>query len=487
MGQSILDNHTKKVNKILLIIFGAYGLFFIMLNLIKQDFVNLVSLPSLLSTVVMVTGALSYKNNKGNKYIGLLVSISILLNILAIIKNAPPEQRAGMQLTQIIPLLAMTIYFNRRKFAIFAVIFDIAIIFSQIMSGKIIVMSIASTNLIICLLYFITRWGEEMIVKSSENEQRACSLVEKMENTISTINNSTSVLNTTVVNCTNYLETILESSNAVVAAVEDVTESLNVQVDSITNITDIMIKADDQVNQTSEISQKLSEVSVSAKDIIDEGVDNIKEMGNQIRIITEAVNESYSTVLKLQGSMDEVYNFLDSIVQIAEQTNLLALNAAIEAARAGEAGKGFAVVADEVRNLAEKSTSTVSLINKVLANIKDDSKKALEKVHSGTLATQTGEVIVDKVNNTFGKIYQSFLKIDSDIENEMKMLETTITLFGKVREEMECIAAVSEQHAASSEEMTASMQEQDARVNNIFNMIHEVKAQSESLELTAKK
>lgn len=273
MGQSILDNHTKKVNKILLIIFGAYGLFFIMLNLIKQDFVNLVSLPSLLSTVVMVTGALSYKNNKGNKYIGLLVSISILLNILAIIKNAPPEQRAGMQLTQIIPLLAMTIYFNRRKFAIFAVIFDIAIIFSQIMSGKIIVMSIASTNLIICLLYFITRWGEEMIVKSSENEQRACSLVEKMENTISTINNSTSVLNTTVVNCTNYLETILESSNAVVAAVEDVTESLNVQVDSITNITDIMIKADDQVNQTSEISQKLSEVSVSAKDIIDEGVD----------------------------------------------------------------------------------------------------------------------------------------------------------------------------------------------------------------------
>lgn len=484
MGQKILENHTRKVNKVILIIFGAYGLFFMISSFVKKDFASIVSIPFLLTNVVIIWGVLSYKNNKSSKYIGICACFSILVGLTSIIQKAPPEQKSGMSITQLIPIMAMTIYFNKRNFAIFAILFDITMITSQIMSGKIIVMSIISINIIICLLYFITRWGEEMILKSSENEQKAYSLLEKMENTMSTINKSTVVLNTTVADCTDYLKTIKESSNAVATAAEDVTKSMGVQVDSISNITNIMMKADDQVNQTSEISKKLSEVSVATKDIVDEGVRNINEMGNQIKIINDAVNESYSTVCKLQNSMDEVCNFLESIHQIAEQTNLLALNATIEAARAGEAGKGFAVVAAEVRNLAEKSNNTVSLINKVIMQIRDDSKMALDKVHCGTLATQSGEVIVDKVNVNFEKLNHLFIEIDTGIENELRMLENTITLFGKVRDEMECIASITEEHAASSEEMLASMEEQNDRVNNIFSMINEIKNQSERLETT---
>jgi len=484
MGQNILENHTRKVNKIILIIFVAYGLFYMISSLVKRDFASMISIPFILSTGVIIWGAFSYRNNKNSKYIGVCACFSILLGIISIIQKAPPEQKSGMTITQLIPILAMTIYFNKRNFAIFAVLFDITLIASQIMSGKIIVMSIITINIVICLLYFITRWGEEMILKSSENEQKAYSLLQKMENTMSTINKSTVVLNTAVADCTDYLKTIKESSNAVSTAVEEVTKSMGIQVDSITNITNIMIKADDQVNQTSEISRKLSEASVATKDIIDEGVRNINEMGNQIKIIYEAVNESYSTVCKLQNSMDEVCNFLESIHQIAEQTNLLALNATIEAARAGDAGKGFAVVAEEVRNLAEKSNNTVSLINKVIAQVRDDSKMALDKVRCGTLATQSGEVIVDKVNVNFEKLNRLFIEIDNGIENELRMLENTITLFGKVRDEMECIASITEEHAASSEEMLSSMEEQNNKVSNIFSMINEIKNQSERLETT---
>lgn len=484
MGQKILENHTRKVNKVILIVFVAYGLFYMMSSLVKKDFAIIVSIPFLLTNAVIIWGVFSYKKNKSNKYIGICSCFAILIGITSIIQKAPPEQKSGMAITQLIPILAITIYFNKRNFAIYAVLFEITLITSQVMSGKIIVMSIISINIVICLLYFITRWGQDMILKSSENEQKAYSLLEKMENTMSTINKSTVVLNTTVADCTDYLETIKESSSAIATAAEDVTKSMEVQVDSISNITNIMMKADDQVNKTSEISKKLSEVSVATKDIIDEGVRNINEMGNQIKIINDAVNESYSTVCNLQNSMDEVCDFLESIHQIAEQTNLLALNATIEAARAGEAGKGFAVVAAEVRNLAEKSNNTVSLINKVITQIRDDSKMALDKVHCGTLATQSGEVIVDKVNVNFEKLNHSFIEIYTGIENELKMLEDTITLFGKVRDEMECIASITEEHAASSEEMLASMEEQNNRVNNIFSMINEIKNQSERLETT---
>jgi len=325
-----------------------------------------------------------------------------------------------------------------------------------------------------------------MILKSNDSEKRAYNLLGKMENTMSAINQSTAVLNATVADCTNYLKTIKESSDIVVATVENVAKGLGLQVESVSNITNMMKEANEQVSQTAKISKKLFEVSAVTKDIINEGVNNINEMGNQTKIINDAVNESYSTVLKLQNSMDEVYNFLESINQIAEQTNLLALNAAIEAARAGEAGRGFAVVAGEVRNLAEKSTETVSLINKVLTQIREDSKMVLDKVHSGTLATQSGEVIAEKVIISFEKINQSFMGIDNDIETELKMIENTIALFEKVRSEMECITSISEAQASSSEEMMAAMEEQNNRINTIFGIINEIKNQSENLELTAR-
>ena len=149
-------------------------------------------------------------------------------------------------------------------------------------------------------------------------------------------------------------------------------------------------------------------------------------------------------------------------------------------------GKRFCSCSRRSRNLAEKSTDTVSLINKVLTQIREDSKMVLDKVHSGTLATQSGEVIAEKVNTSFEKINQSFMGIDNDIETELKMIENTIALFEKVRSEMECITSISEAQASSSEEMMAAMEEQNNRINTIFGIINEIKNQSENLELTAR-
>lgn len=461
-------------------------LFYNISNSIQNGIPSLLSIQTLLSVIIVGWSLVSFKTGKNTQYIGMVLGLFLTIVITMIAMNASGEQKGAMVLPQLLAVFAMTVYFNKKNFLIFTALYECIIIVSQIIAGEIIVIKLVTMNVVICLMYFITRWGEEMILKSNDSEKRAYNLLGKMENTMSAINQSTAVLNATVADCTNYLKTIKESSDIVVATVENVAKGLGLQVESVSNITNMMKEANEQVSQTAKISKKLFEVSAVTKDIINEGVNNINEMGNQTKIINDAVNESYSTVLKLQNSMDEVYNFLESINQIAEQTNLLALNAAIEAARAGEAGRGFAVVAGEVRNLAEKSTETVSLINKVLTQIREDSKMVLDKVHSGTLATQSGEVIAEKVIISFEKINQSFMGIDNDIETELKMIENTIALFEKVRSEMECITSISEAQASSSEEMMAAMEEQNNRINTIFGIINEIKNQSENLELTAR-
>lgn len=466
--------------------FLSYMLFYNISNSIQNGIPSLLSIQTLLSVIIVGWSLVSFKTGKNTQYIGMVLGLFLTIVITMIAMNASGEQKGAMVLPQLLAVFAMTVYFNKKNFLIFTALYECIIIVSQIIAGEIIVIKLVTMNVVICLMYFITRWGEEMILKSNDSEKRAYNLLGKMENTMSAINQSTAVLNATVADCTNYLKTIKESSDIVVATVENVAKGLGLQVESVSNITNMMKEANEQVSQTAKISKKLFEVSAVTKDIINEGVNNINEMGNQTKIINDAVNESYSTVLKLQNSMDEVYNFLESINQIAEQTNLLALNAAIEAARAGEAGRGFAVVAGEVRNLAEKSTETVSLINKVLTQIREDSKMVLDKVHSGTLATQSGEVIAEKVIISFEKINQSFMGIDNDIETELKMIENTIALFEKVRSEMECITSISEAQASSSEEMMAAMEEQNNRINTIFGIINEIKNQSENLELTAR-
>lgn len=486
MDEKILKNHAKKVNKVIIILFLSYMLFYNISNSIQNGIPSLLSIQTLLSVIIVGWSLVSFKTGKNTQYIGMVLGLFLTIVITMIAMNASGEQKGAMVLPQLLAVFAMTVYFNKKNFLIFAALYECIIIVSQIVAGEIIVIKLVTMNVVICLMYFITRWGGEMILKSNDSEKRAYNLLGKMENTMSAINQSTAVLNATVADCTNYLKTIKESSDIVVATVENVAKGLGLQVESVSNITNMMKEANEQVSQTAKISKKLFEVSAVTKDIINEGVNNINEMGNQTKIINDAVNESYSTVLKLQNSMDEVYNFLESINQIAEQTNLLALNAAIEAARAGEAGRGFAVVAGEVRNLAEKSTETVSLINKVLTQIREDSKMVLDKVHSGTLATQSGEVIAEKVIISFEKINQSFMGIDNDIETELKMIENTIALFEKVRSEMECITSISEAQASSSEEMMAAMEEQNNRINTIFGIINEIKNQSENLELTAR-
>ena len=212
----------------------------------------------------------------------------------------------------------------------------------------------------------------------------------------------------------------------------------------------------------------------------------------RIRQATEAAAESIS---RLGEASKEIGVIVEAIDDIAEQTNLLALNAAIEAARAGEHGKGFAVVADEVRKLAERSSGETKQIAERITRIQTITGEAVRAMETGShevetgvdLAEQAGKALqkireeVDTVVQQVGAVSAAAEEMNASSAEVVKAMESVSALTeetaasaenmarstGKVLEESHQVAAISQENAAAAEEMSAATQEQNASVEEL--------------------
>ena len=205
----------------------------------------------------------------------------------------------------------------------------------------------------------------------------------------------------------------------------------------------------------------------SVEEIADSGKTAIENAVDQMSAIAKSTAASAEVIRKLADRSAEIGNISSTIAGIAEQTNLLALNAAIEAARAGEAGKGFAVVADEVRKLAEGSNVAAQKIAELIDKVNDDTEKAVEEMQKGTDVVESGKTVVAAAGDSFENIAAAVSDLTQHAEGILADAKKASQRIDKLVAAMDELDQSSKDVSAETESVSAATEEQSASIDEV--------------------
>ena len=199
--------------------------------------------------------------------------------------------------------------------------------------------------------------------------------------------------------------------------------------------------------------------------------DTILGMNN----ISNVVLKSAATVQELGKGSEQIGEIAQVIDDIADQTNLLALNAAIEAARAGEQGRGFAVVADEVRKLAERTTKATKEIAAMIRKIQNDTKEAVSSMNEGTKEVEEGKSLAEKAGASLQQIIDSSQKNLDVVTQVAAASEEQSSAAEQISRNIEGISSVTQQSAAGTQQIARAAEDLNRLTDNLQNLISKFK------------
>lgn len=201
----------------------------------------------------------------------------------------------------------------------------------------------------------------------------------------------------------------------------------------------------------------------------------VKETIKGMNRIAEVVRKSAQTVQELGKGSDQIGEIVQVIDDIADQTNLLALNAAIEAARAGEQGRGFAVVADEVRKLAERTTKATKEIAEMIKKIQKDTGEAVRSMTEGTAEVENGIQLADKAGKSLEEIIEGSNRVVDIATQVAAASEEQSSASEQISKNIESIANVTNQNAAEIQQVTRSSEDLSRLTENLRELISQFK------------
>ncbi len=298
--------------------------------------------------------------------------------------------------------------------------------------------------------------GEHQVIKNSINQ-----LGESLEEIISEVHESISAT-------ASSSNEISSSTEEMAAGSLEQSQQASEVASAVEQMTKTIIETTKNVNEAAESSKRYGDVAKEGGNVVNETIRGMNR-------ISEVVKKSAETVQQLGKSSEEIGEIIQVIDDIADQTNLLALNAAIEAARAGEQGRGFAVVADEVRKLAERTTKATKEIALMIKQIQKDTDGAVVSMEEGTIEVEKGKQLADKAGESLNQIISGAGEVVNIITQVAAASEEQSSASEQISKNIEAISSVTQQGSAGVQQIAKAAEDLNRLTNHLEQLISKFK------------
>ena len=250
---------------------------------------------------------------------------------------------------------------------------------------------------------------------------------------------------------------VASASAQISATVEELAAGAQEQSSQINEVVSAVEEMTSSIFENAKNATKVNESSKHATEKAEEGGELIADIILKMNLIANSVSEAAEKINQLAASANKIGEITNVIDDIADQTNLLALNAAIEAARAGEQGRGFAVVADEVRKLAERTTKATKEIAEMIKQIQVDTAQVVDSMKVGSMEVEEGKYLVDKAGEVLKEIIQSSNNVTDLITHLAAASEQQSSTAEQISKSIESINTVVQETASGLQQITKSI------------------------------